>query len=233
MFFNTGVEYNCIYKIRDKIKSLLKDTNIRFTELYPSTPFLDKMLKYEFQKRDGSIQQGYKWCGGRCRWGTTEKNKTLKKYQQSKDKDYIDYVGIAVDELNRIKENPHKCYPLVEANMTEKDCLQYCYSHGFNWNENGYNLYDYLDRVSCWCCRNKNLKELQFIEKCLPEYWNRLKELQSKMSDFPYYDKSNGKAMSIEQLEKRFRLEEQFLKDGKSIRSRNFYKTWDRIRNTI
>ena len=40
--------------------------------------------------------------------------------------------------------------------------------------ERGVRLYDVLDRVSCWCCRNKNLKELRAIHDNLPEYWERL-----------------------------------------------------------
>ena len=42
--------------------------------------------------------------------------------------------------------------------MTEKECLKYCYQHGFEWKEASVRLYDVLDRVSCWCCANKNKK---------------------------------------------------------------------------
>ena len=38
--------------------------------------------------------------------------------------------------------------------------------------------YDVLDRVSCWCCCNKNLKELKNIYRFLPDYWQRLRYLQ-------------------------------------------------------
>lgn len=31
-----------------------------------------------------------------------------------------------------------------------------------------------LDRVSCWCCRNKNQRELRAIHDHLPAYWERL-----------------------------------------------------------
>ncbi len=58
--------------------------------------------------------------------------------------------------------------------MTEKDCLNYCYNQGFEWKENGIRLYDILDRVSCWCCTNKNKKELNNYKKYLPEYFEKL-----------------------------------------------------------
>ena len=71
--------------------------------------------------------------------------------------------GIAVDEQKRIQKenNKHKLLPLVEWSMKEKDCLEYCYKKGFFWKENNIRLYDVLDRVSCWCCSNKNNKELK------------------------------------------------------------------------
>ena len=52
---------------------------------------------------------------------------------------------------------------------------------GYCWDENGVELYSILDRVSCWCCCNKNKKELYNIWLHLPQYWERLKELQSKL----------------------------------------------------
>ena len=68
--------------------------------------------------------------------------------------------------------------------MTEADCLRYCYDRGFFWEEETakgqVRLYDILDRVSCWCCANKNLKELRNIYRHLPEYWRRLEELQER-----------------------------------------------------
>lgn len=32
--------------------------------------------------------------------------------------------------------------------------------------------------VSCFCCCNKNLKELKVMYERLPKYWNKLKQLQ-------------------------------------------------------
>lgn len=104
--------------------------------------------------------------------------------------------------MGRIKENSDKEYPLIEHRMTESDCLKYCYENGYSWNENGIELYDILDRVSCWCCRNKNLKELKNIYLYLPEYWERLRGLQSRI-DEPF----KGPGKSIFDLEKRFEAE--------------------------
>lgn len=89
--------------------------------------------------------------------------------------------------------------------MTEADCLKYCFDRGWGWKEQTpsgeIELYDILDRVSCWCCANKNLKELKNIYLHLPQYWNKLKTLQSK-TERPM--KQSGDVFT---LEERFRNE--------------------------
>ena len=131
-----------------------------------------------FSKKNG-YHLGYGWCGGPCRWGTKLKTRALDGLSLDAEKHYI---GIAADEPDRLKKlQALKCSPLAEAGMTEADCLEYCYQRGFFWEENGVRLYDILDRVSCWCCKNKNRKELKAIYQYLPHYWSLLKELQAQI----------------------------------------------------
>ena len=177
VFYNTGMEFEAIYKLRDKILPLLYEKGIKFTELKPDRPFMYDMFDKPIVSRQGVRYNGNGWCGGMCRWGTHEKIKVLDKYK-SQFEDLVEYVGIAFDEKERAKD---KVYPLIEWEMTEKDCLSFCYKKGFNWLENGVDLYTILDRVSCWCCSNKNKKEFHNIWLYLPQYWERLKEIQSKI----------------------------------------------------
>lgn len=178
VFYDTGMEFQTIYNIRDKVKLLLQEKNIKFVELKPEYDFKYKMFDKPVTKRNGTIGKGYSWCGGVCRWGTTDKLRAIEKYTQGN----YEYIGIASDEIKRInkKRKPNKIMPLVEWGMNEADCLEYCYNHGYDWVEDGIDLYSVLDRVSCWCCANKNLKELKNYYVYLPTYWEKLKELQSK-----------------------------------------------------
>ena len=141
---------------------------------------------------------------GGCRWATKHKTVSINKFKKRQRDAVIDYVGIACDELHRAEKNadPNKRFPLIEWGMSEADCLSYCYDAGFRWVEGDIELYDILDRVSCWCCKNKNLKELRNIYQYLPDYWQRLRDLQSKI---PMPMKGEGK--SIFDLEKRFSAE--------------------------
>lgn len=190
VFYDTGMEFDAIYKVRDMIVPRIEESGIKFTTLKPPRPFLYDMLARPVKRRDGSYLYGYGWCGGTCRWGTTEKTAAMDKYEAGCHW----YVGIALDEPERLARLPeHKSSPLAEWGMTEADCLRYCREHGISWDEGGIDLYDVLDRVSCWCCSNKNYKELKAIHDYLPTYWEKLKALQTRISERPMKKWANKK----------------------------------------
>lgn len=204
VFYDTGKEFQAIYDTRDKIVPLLQKQNIKFTELRPKESFDYCMFEKPVKERNSNkIHFGYSWCGGPCRWGTRKKTETIEKYCNGS----IEYIGIAHDETRRLqkKRAATKIHPLNEWQMTEADCLQYCYDRGFYWEEDGVRLYDILDRVSCWCCANKNLKELKNIYIYMPKYWMKLRDMQTKL-----HRPMKGVGKSIFDLEKRFEYEKVF-----------------------
>jgi len=225
VFYDTGMEFQAIYNTRDAILPLLAEKGIKYTELKPKYDFCWKMFDKLVKNRDGSgFHCGYSWCGGTCRWGTADKLAALDEYSESQNA--IVYIGIAADETMRIQKErePYKRLPLVEWHMTEKECLELCYKRGFTWLEGDYRLYDLLDRVSCWCCANKNLKELRNIYWYLPAYFNRLKELQGR-TDRPM----KGAGKSVFDLERRFEFEMRRIEQGKSITNREFHRELAKI----
>lgn len=206
--YNNGAEFKAIYDTRDKVIPLLESKGIKYTELKPKRDFFYDMLERPVESKQNGCHKGWGWCGGACRWGTKEKTRAIDEYKATLGYDVVDYIGIAADEPERIKD---KVYPLVEWGMTEADCLKYCYERGFYWEENGIRLYDVLDRVSCWCCSNKNLKELKNIFTYMPAYWEKLKYLQSKI-DKPmkrYKNKKYGMYGNVFDLEKVFKSEDE------------------------
>lgn len=212
VFYDTGMEFDAIYRIRDRIKNNLADQGVEFVELYPTEPFLYSMTERKVTSKQKGTHFGYGWCGGLCRWGTRCKLDAIKAFKRSLHDEIIDYVGIAADEPKRFEKAKAegKRLPLVEWSMTEADCLAYCRAKGWHWTEHSPNgdvdLYDMLDRVSCWCCANKNLKGLRNIYLFLPRYWNALKELQLKI-ERPFKGYYNGSPKGIFELERRFEME--------------------------
>lgn len=108
-------------------------------------------------------------------------------------------MGLARDEPKRFEKewHPHRILPLNDWGITEAEALAYCYERGFDWREEGIALYSILDRVSCWNCGNKNLKELYNMYRYLPEYWQKLKELQAG-TDRPYRRKTGETIFDLE-----------------------------------
>lgn len=185
VFYDTGAEFDSVYEERNRTLPLLAEHGVKYTELRPREPFFYSMLARPVRSRaTGDVhRRGYGWCGGPCRWGTTEKTRALDRY--AKERGATVCVGIAADETRRIARERAgwKRLPLVEAGMTEAECLALCYERGHEWRECGVRLYDVLDRVSCWCCRNKNLKELAAMRERLPVYYDRLVALEAAVGE--------------------------------------------------
>lgn len=216
IFFDTGWEFFVMYEHIEKCKKICEDNGIKFVTLYPEKSFDYLMFDKEVEKRDGSIQYGYSWCGGACRWGTTEKIKTIDKYL-SQLENYIVYVGIASDEKHRLQKEwaEYKLFPLVAWGTTEKECLNGCYALGFDWG----GMYKYFDRLSCRYCANKNNKELRNMRTHFPNEWEDLKSYQRKTSR-PY----RSKGVSIFDIERRFEVEDEFIAQGKKLRTKEFFQ---------
>lgn len=186
--YNNGMDFECIDRLWGKVKAKCEPLGIKCTELAPEKTFEYTMFEQPHKgKHDGIIRYGYGWCGGFCREGTRQKKYYLDKYCEAID-DVVVYVGIAFDEQNRTPDKPYKVHPLKDWGYTQKDCLEINRQNGIEWlektprTESGYiDLYTILDRVSCWCCANKNAWELWNMWYYLPNYWERLKEMQSRI----------------------------------------------------
>ncbi|MDQ0361627.1 phosphoadenosine phosphosulfate reductase domain-containing protein [Breznakia pachnodae] len=198
VFFDTTWEFDAVYENIKQHKMKCETLGIKFTTIKSEHTFDYLAFEKDVRKRDGTHQKGYSWCGGLARWGTSEKIRNLEKYCRGN----IEYIGFAHDEQQRIvkKRKGIKVFPLNDWEMTEADALNHCYKNGIEYIEEGFRLYDLLDRASCFCCGNKNLKELRNMYNHLPDYWDRLKSMQCRTSRL--YRK-----VGIHQLEHRFEKE--------------------------
>lgn len=194
IYCDTYKEFPQMYKHIEKIKKYIKEKyNKEITTLKAEKDFDYYMFEHEKTRGKNKGKRGYGWSTMLCRWCTSNlKTNVINKYLKAKNEEYTEYIGIACDEPKRIKD---KCYPLVEWGMTEKDCLQYCYERGFDWD----GLYEHFDRVSCWCCPLKNLKELKTLYTHYPELWEELKEMDKKS-----YNQFR-KDYSVKELEEKFK----------------------------
>lgn len=175
--------------------------------------------------KPGDIMVGYAYPSVFSRWCTKElKTNVIQKYLRDLKKDYaiIQYVGIAADEPQRKRDLN---YPLIEWSMTEKDCLEYCYSRGFDWG----GLYEIWDRVSCWCCPLQSLGDLRKLKENRPVLWERLRDMdrtiQEKCKDQDHGKRKNFQFdKSFTDIERRFEVEDEFIAQGKKLRTKEFFQ---------
>ena len=125
--------------------------------------------------------------------------------------------GIAADEEYRLRrkinDRENKRYPLVDWGMTEADCLKYCYDRGFDWG----GLYEKFSRVSCWCCPLQSLPGLRVLYHEFPEHWKQLKKWDNETYGQFRID------YSVEDLEKRFDLEDAWRAAGREPKGKAFF----------
>ena len=194
IYCDTYKEFPQMYNHIEKVRKYIKEKyNKEITTLKAEKDFDYYMFEHEKTRGKNKGKRGYGWSTMLCRWCTSNlKTNVINKYLKAKNEEYTEYIGIACDEPKRIKD---KCYPLIDWGMTEKDCLHYCYERGFDWD----GLYEHFDRVSCWCCPLKNLKELKTLYTHYPELWEELKEMDKKS-----YNQFR-KDYSVKELEEKFK----------------------------
>lgn len=124
IYCDTGKEFPQMYEHIEKVKRYIKERyDKEITVLKSEKSFDYYMFDHKKTRGKNKGKNGYGWATMLCRWCTTLlKNQVIDNYlKKYKDVGYTEYIGIAYDEPKRIKD---KRYPLVEYEMTEKECLQ-------------------------------------------------------------------------------------------------------------
>lgn len=226
VFFDGGWEFPEMY---DHLAKVEEHIGFKINVVKPPEPFTYTLTAHRRVIRRGKYAGqemiGYGSPGFGTRWCTGRKQTALDKYfGQYKQIGVKDCIGYAADEVTRIGNvRPNKWhkyrFPLIEAGMTEKDALEYCYDQGFDWG----GAYKRNKRLSCWCCPLQNLQALRNLYHHYPELWAQLKEWQKILMENDHAQKNRhgyidfrGKTTVFE-YEERFKAEDRqrnFLEEG-------------------
>lgn len=219
LFCDTYKEFPAMYKHISKVKQIIEEAGIKFTEIRSPKSFDYLMFEYQPKRKTDKYEglKGKSWACSRCRWCTGAlKTNVINRHIKKLSKEYnvLQYIGLAADELYRLERDGNKrkdhIHPLVIWGWDEEKCLNYCYDKGFNWD----GLYKLFKRVSCWCCPLQGLEALRNLRTHFPELWDELLDMDSRTwrkfrPDF-----------SVKQLEIRFQLEEERVRQGLCINSK-------------
>lgn len=225
LFCDTGLEFPDMYTHMDKLEKYIDRPITRIKaehsfDYYFSEAPIKRGNPEKFRALFGQDYNGYGWMGPKMRWCTNRlKDQPREQFLRSLREKYDirQYVGIAADEQYRLERKNNQrsecIHPLVEWNMTEADCLQYCKACGFDWN----GLYNRFKRVSCWPCPLQSLSELRKLWAFYPDLWAKLR----------HYDEITWRKYradySVKELEIRFAFENECLEKGVSVRNKAFF----------
>lgn len=171
---DTYKEFPAMYRHIEKVKKVVEGAGIKFTILRSEQTFDYLMFERPIKRKNKALEgnKGFSWAGPHQRWCTSRlKTNVVRKYLSDLNKEYnvIQLIGIAVDEQYRLERQyasrEDVAFPLVVWGWSEKQCLQYCYSKGYDWE----GLYEIFERVSCWCCPLQSLEELRKLRRCFPD----------------------------------------------------------------
>lgn len=108
-------------------------------------------------------------------WCKKLKLKPVADYHKEQIEPVHEYVGIAVDEPERLARlTPDKSAPLADYGITEEKALEICRQRHLLSP-----IYDTFARNGCWFCCNARVAELRDLYRRHPELWAELKEIQT------------------------------------------------------
>ncbi len=223
---DTYKEFPAMYRHIEKVRKVIESNGIKFTLIRSEKTFDYYMFEYEPKKGENREKMGFGWPYPTMRWctGYLKRDLTRKYFRELRKKyNIIQCIGIAADEGYRLErknnQQENHRHPLIEWGWSEKDCLQYCYSKGYDWE----GLYEIFSRVSCWCCPLKSLEECRKLWRHYPELWQELKEMDKKAYN------SFKKDYTVEDLEIRFAFEEERKAQGLPTNGREFHTELKRL----
>lgn len=121
-----------------------------------------------------------------------------------KDRNIIEYLGIAADEPKRFGQlNDKKWAPLAEFGIEEDLCGLYC-----QYNDMLAPTYETSCRDGCWFCHNQGVNQLRLLRRNYPDLWALLMKWDL---DSPVTFKADGH--TVHDFDERFRLEDEMLID--------------------
>ena len=227
VFCDTTMEFPAMLRHVEKVRQVVEAAGVKFTILQAEHDFEYYLLQYTPKRKDPNAKEliGCSWPCHRVRWCTRIlKHDVINRYLRKLRDEYavVQYIGLAADEGYRLErannQKQDMRHPLVEWGWDEEAALSYCYRKGYDWE----GLYQQFKRVSCWCCPLQPLSELRTLREKHPDLWQRLMSLDAQT--WRVY-KEHG----VENLDRRFELEDALTEHGISIKNRAFFTDLKRL----
>lgn len=144
--------------------------------LHAKKDYLD-CFHHIIRKSKKSLRNGKKSgfpIGGMCIINDRIKIKAVNDYLKTINDKFIQYIGIAADESERLNrlENTNKASLLAKYGYTKQMAYDLCRQHGLLSP-----MYQHTKRGGCWFCPNATYGEFAYLKINHPVLWDELRQL--------------------------------------------------------
>lgn len=206
LFYDTLMEFDDMYKYKDKVTQYLKRKyNRDIIVLKPMTTFEEwcfGVIRDKTADKYGYIRGiPNDLMGGVCYWKRESKVKPFDKWaKETLDEDFTVYIGYTKNEQSRkykneteIIKNIHDkeltktyTYPLMyDFKMSGNDCKKFLVE-----NEMENPLYKHFTRTGCGTCHNQSERSWFNVWKYYPSVWEYMKWIEKRLE---YYESKGMK----------------------------------------
>lgn len=206
----TGELPEKIHFVKNIAKPMFESWGYKVLILHHTKTFMDE---FEHTRGEKSKWSGMKLgfpMAGKCYMNDAKRKPIQKFYRQleRENKKYKDYVGIAVDEQERLEamktRNTNQISLLAKYGYTEQMAMQKCREYGLVSP-----IYKFSKRDGCWFCPNASPKQIKQVRDNHPELWKKMTELEERSQNGyigQIFDTRGGR--SIKSLELQFQQED-------------------------
>lgn len=162
--------------IKNKCIPLFESWGYKVVVLHSSKTFVDYFHRKAVKGKSIGMKKGFP-MSGHCGVQSECKMKPIRDFYKTMSDDFIQYIGIAIDETKRLARlnGTNKISLLEKYGYTERMAYDLCKKYDLLSP-----IYDFAPRGGCWFCPNARDNELRHLRKCHPKLWKRLLELEEE-----------------------------------------------------
>ena len=163
--------------IKNNAIPLFKEWGYETRVLHSDKTYMDCFHHRTVRGKSIGMRKGFA-MSGHCDVQRDCKLKAIKQFWKAVDGDFVQYIGIAIDEPNRMErvvKAGNQVSLLEKYRYTEEMAFELCKKYGLLSP-----IYDFAPRGGYWFCPNARYAELKHLRKNHPDLWNKLLQLENE-----------------------------------------------------
>ena len=164
--------------IKNKAIPVFRSWGYKVKILHADKTYLDCFYHVvERSEKNKGKRQGFPFPG-MCKINDRCKTKPLDRYFKNFNEEYVKYIGIAMDEVKRIKRitnSDNKVSLLQKYGYTEQMAFDLCKKYDLLSP-----IYEFAPRGGCWFCPNAKYRELRHLRTEHKDLWDKLLVLEKE-----------------------------------------------------